>query len=692
MPSHSRPFYQKQSQKDAPPNYPKKIRPDTYSDGPVNTTYAERQEHFIEHNLQNPPDPKSRAIWREVLRMVGGAQAHEGRIFKALNLINDRIDCSDFIVHSMLRLVYQCDPNRKEKTPNGKILTLQHPPSLELIKAVNETLLNFKYWPDEPGFDSMMCMWTENHYILFSSAAYLTGQLYPNEIFTNTGKTGNEKMARNRPRILRWLDMRYKTGFSEWLSHVYFDEDLAALLSLHDFCEDEVIRKKATKIIDLILLDMVLNQYKGVFGSTHGRSYEQGKKRAEFEGSIDTMKLLFGQGIFSSLDIMAARGFVMSNYEVPPVLHEIFQDDEVSYINRQTSGFLVQDQKKWNWDYNSIEDGLIFYTNESYFHPTTAETSLKMFDAFNWWENVFFSNFKPFRGFLKALRALKLLKPLARILERDVCRNMRDEANIYTFKTPDYMLSTAQDHRKGFGGDQHHIWQATLGPNAVCFTTHPGRIGGESPNYWVGSGLLPRSIQIKNLNISIYNIKKLFPALYVPIRNFYTHAWVPQDQFDEVIEKQGWIFARKKKGYLALYSQQPYFWNTDTLNIEGLHIRKEPEDFDREVIAPGKKNIWLCQMGREVVDGSFETFIRTILNSKLILNGLNVEFLSPGNGVVTFGWDAPFTLDNKIVQVDDYPRYDNPYVQAEFHPNEIHIQAHGKELYLNWETGVRRIR
>ena len=28
-----------------------------------------------------------------------------------------------------------------------------------------------------------------------------------------------------------WLDLRFHTGFSEWLSHVYYDEDLTALLA-----------------------------------------------------------------------------------------------------------------------------------------------------------------------------------------------------------------------------------------------------------------------------------------------------------------------------------------------------------------------------------------------------------------------------------------------------------------------------
>jgi hypothetical protein len=268
---------------------------------------------------------------------------------------------------------------------------------------------------------------------------------------------------------------------------------------------------------------------------------------------------------------------------------------------------------------------------------------------------------------------------------------MRDEPDIYTYKTPDYMLSTAQDHRKGFGGDQHHIWQATLAPNAVCFTTHPGRIGEASPNYWEGSGVLPRSVQIKNLNITVYNITTFFPGIYVPIKNFYTHAWIPKDKFDEVVEKNGWIFVRKDKGYLAIHSQQPYIWNEEGLEVEGHNIPKNPEDFNREVIALGKQNIWLCQMGREAEDGSFEQFVEVVSSAGLTFSGQNVEYQAPGIGLVRFGWEGPLTVDGENVNVEDYPRYDNPYVQAEFDPNEIHVKANGKELYLNWETSERVI-
>ena len=58
-------------------------------------------------------------------------------------------------------------------------------------------------------------------------------------------------------------------------------------------------------------------------------------------------------------------------------------------------------------------------------------------------------------------------KTTARALVWDLCRNTREQVNITTYRTPDYMLSCAQDYRPGYGGDQQHIWQATLA-RRVC--------------------------------------------------------------------------------------------------------------------------------------------------------------------------------------------------------------------------------
>lgn len=682
---HSQPYYHIRSKIEAPENYPNEAQPDSFITEPRGMSFAERKQEFFAHVLRNPAPVNTKATWYELIRMAAGEAGHEGVIHSALDYIDARKDCADFVHHGIIRLLYQFDPRRQNA------LDLKHPPSEDLLERSKQATLNFKYFPNEPGIDSM-CTWTENHYILFTSTAYLSGQLYPDEVFTNSGETGREKMDINRPRIMRWLDMKFRGGFNEWLSHVYFDEDLAALLSLYDFVEDEEIRARVEMVIDLILLDMALNSFKGVFGSTHGRSYENTKKWASNEGTTDTMKLLFGMGTYSGFDNMGAAAFALSKYRMPPVMVDIAQDREKTYTNRQRAGFRVEDAAKWGLDYESVESGMVFYQNEAYLHPLTADLTIKMFDEFNWWENDFFPEFRPYRGFLYTLRKLGLSPAFARLLEKDICRNMRDEPNLYTYRTPDYMLSTAQDHRAGYGGDQHHIWQATLGPDAVCFTTHPAKIKGRSPNYWAGSGLLPSAAQYKNLTIAIYDIKKLFPALYVPIKHFYTHAWLPKDKFDEVVEKNNWIFARKGTGYLALRSMQPWFWNEKDAVCDGIEFRHTGEEYGREVIARGKQNVWLCQMGREADDGSFDAFMDAICAAKLTFGDLRVEFDSPGNGVVRFGWKSAMTVDGAEVQLHGYPRYDNPYVLAEYDPQQIHVETNEYSLRLDWTKLQREVK
>jgi hypothetical protein len=684
---HAQPEYAIRPSAPPPSGYPAEVQPDTFSTTAAKKTFEQRREDFVRHVLRNPSPQNTKPVWYELVRMAGGARLYEGIIDSALDFINARNDCSDFVLHGILRMLYQFDPRR---TVSERLAQpVQHYPSADLIGRAGQTALEFKYFPNEPGTDSL-CTWTENHYILFSSAAYLAGQLFPDDIFTNSGESGQEKIELNRRRILRWLDLRCRTGFSEWLSHVYYDEDLTALLSLYDFALDDEIRTKAEMVIDLLLLDMALNSFNGVFGSTHGRAYENTKKWASNEGTTDTMKLLFGMGTYSAFDNMSAPAFALSSYRLPPALRTIATDTNTTFENRQRMGIKLAEMERWDIHPDNFEDGMFYLTLEAYAHPRTIANTVQMFDVCNWWENSFLSDFKPYRGLLRMLNAVRGLPLLARFLERDLCRNTREEVNIYTYRTPDYMLSTAQDYRKGFGGDQQHIWQATLCPGAVCFTTHPAKINGASPNYWAGSGLLPRAAQYKNLTIAIYNIRKI-PALYVPIRHFYTHAWLPKDKFDQVIEKSGWIFARKGEGYLALHSTQPFFWNCEEAADEEIEFRKSGEDFHREVIAPGKKNIWICQLGRRVDDGSFDEFVEQISSARLEFSGLTVLFNSPGNGLVEFGWECPLIVDGESVQLHDYPRYDNPYVGAEFDPRELHIRAGGAELRLNASGGTREV-
>lgn len=693
MTVHAQPSYQMQITHPAPPDYPTVWIEDERTTLPTGT-WSSRRQDLLRHICRNPAPNNTKMAYYELARVAAGGTPHEGILQAALAFIDERKDCSDFVLHSILRLLYQFTPRGDAERQIGPVGEYVFSP--ELIQRAESTVLNFKYWPDEPGIDSL-CTWTENHHILFASAAYLAGQLLPDKTFSNSGQCGRDKMTLNRPRILRWLDLRYHTGFSEWLSHVYYDEDLTALLSLVDFCDDPEIRRKATQVIDLILLDMALNSFKGVFGSTHGRAYENSKKWASNEGTSDIMKLLFGMGQYSGFDCMSAINFALSpHYQMPPVIAAIAQDlSRPEMLNHQRMGIKVAEAENWGLRLDNFEDGMRLLTLEAYLHPRTINLTLQMFDAFNWWENHFFAPFQRYKGLLTGLRKLRLLPLIARALAWDVGRNTREEVHITSYRTPDYLLSCAQAYRPGYGGDQQHIWQATLGADAVCFTTHPAKIEGATPNYWAGSGQLPRAAQIKNVVICIYRLHSK-PALYVPTKLFYTHAWLPRDQFDELVEQDGWIFARKGDGYLALRSQQPYLWKdggvargrTTTTGQTGADP-DYPADVGREVIAPGQNNIWICELGRQATDGTFVEFVARISRARVQFAGANLLYESPSQGILTFGWQQPLTQNGLTIPLHNAPRYDNPYIQADFATDMLTVACGTEQLHLNWATGER---
>jgi hypothetical protein len=647
------------------PDSPPAWQEDEYAPTSISDSYEDRRQAFFDFVLRCPPVGGFKAAFYELVRLHQGQKPDEAVFNASLDYIAERKDCSDFILHAILRLLYQFSDHNSV--------------SAGLLERSRQVVLGFKYWPDEPGLDSM-CTWTENHQALFASAAYLAGQLFPDEVFTNDGLTGRQKMAIHHPRLLRWLELRFRTGFSEWLSHVYYDEDLTALASLVDFSQDDGLRSRSEMVIDLILADMALHSFKGIFGSTHGRSYEPAKKWSPREGTASTHKLLFGTGNFSNADNMSAACLTLSpNYRLPQVLYDIANDEEQpETITRQRMGIRLEDASRWGLSFESLEDGMVYLSLEAYTHPLTIPLVMRMFDSYNWWQNSFFAPFHPYRRFLNTLRWMRLLPVLARLAEKDVTRNTRTEVNIYTYRTPDGMLSSAQDHRPGYGGDQQHVWQATLGPGAVCFTTHPARHSDASPGYWTGSGSLPRVGQVRNVLVAIYDIDTR-PGLYLTHRMLFTHAWLPRERFDQVLEKDGWIFAKKDRGYLALRSQNPYHWQ-----------EHEGDDQGREVIVPGKRNVWICEIGRELLDGPFDEFITRITAASLQFDDRSTAYHSPSVGLVEFGWIGPLRVNGEAFSLKNYPRYDSPYGGGHFPAEEIHFRCGNQRLTLDWATAARK--
>jgi len=623
---------------------------------PIAPTFAERQQIYFDWVLTQPTSDERGGVWTDIVKLEAGAEGINPVSFQAaLDFVNNREDPSDFAMTSLVRLYLM-------NAGTGKL-------TLEQKAAIKDAILNWKFWLDEPN-TTYVEMWTENHQILNHSIEYLAGQTFPDEVFTNNGQTGRWHMEHARALLLQWIELRARTGFSEWDSETYYPEDLAPLLNLVDFANDPEVSTRAAMMVDVILFDVAVDSFYGQFATSSGRITA---------GSIKSA-LAWGQGKFTSTSNMGAVALATSKkYEVPPVIQVLAIDTPEEYLNYERHSFNFEDASVYGMDVNNINDIPRFWGMGEFTIPQVIDQTITTADTWDLWH---YPDFKDLKDIAKILQTIHGLPLASRLLDPDPNGVYMGEVNKVTYRTPDYMLSSAQSFRPGEKGYQQHIWQATLSPYAVVFTNNPDSMRSDDsqrPSYWMGNGRQPRTAQYKNLLIAMYDIPRYKSAPRpLEARHYaFTHAYFPKWAFDEVIEQDGWVFGRIGDGYVALYSDQPYQWIT------------EGPDADQEIVAPGYKNVWICQLGRASVDGSFAEFVSAVTNADLTVTGLNVQYDAARIGEVTVGWRDDLIVNGQVISLDDYPRFDNPYTRVEFNSLIYEIKFQGMSLHLDFEKGTR---
>ncbi|HEY63857.1 MAG TPA: hypothetical protein G4O02_04745 [Caldilineae bacterium] len=546
-----------------------------YSQAPYGT-YEERRREALEDAARRELN-----VFSEIARMALGRwdKVQTGVIMDTIQKINRREDCSDFYLTGLLGMMYRYmnDPNFPE----------------DLKQPLEECVLNFRYWMDEPGEDAM-CFWSENHQILFHTCEILAGQLYPDRTFSNTGQTGQWHREKGERMALSWLLKRGRGGFQEWDSNCYFEEDILALSHLASLAENDQIAELAAVVLDKMFFTMAINSYKGAFGSTHGRTYAPLIKGARLEATSGISRLMWGMGVFNERIMGTVSLACAEEYELPPIIPEIAATLPEEFWNRERHAGEFEewcDRRNGSWEVNKV-----------------------------------------------------------------------------TYKTPDYMLASAQDYHPGEIGYQQHIWQATLSQDAVVFVTHPPLMseeGSHRPNYWHGNVSLPRVAQWKDVLIAIYKL---------PDNDWlgFTHAYFPIATFDEHEIRDNWAFARVGEGYLAITASQ------------GVALATRGDNAYRELRSYGQHNVWLCHMGRAALDGSFEEFKEKILNLDVTFEGLSVRCITLRGDHLAFGWEGPLLLNGKEQPITGFKHYENPYCEVDLPAEHMEIRFRDYLLRLHF--------
>lgn len=551
------------------------------SDSPYGT-YQERRQESLIHAARSPG-----TVFSQVAKMALGwwSEVEIAVLRQAVKDIEQRQVGSERLLLGLLGMLYRFG---------------HHPEFTQSLRQpLEDCILNFRYRHDGDSNAAALApaRAAESHGLLLHTCEILAGQLYPDRTFAESAKTGLWHRQQGEQLALAWLYERGAYGWKDWDSNVDFADDLLALSHLIDLAETDQVWEMATVVMDKLLFTLALNSYKGVFGSTHGRSSAQSVKGGLLEPTSGITRLMWGMGIFNHHIAGTVSLACMEKYELPSIISDIA---------------LALPEEMWNCERHVV-------SNSS-----------------------------------------------------GVPSHVAREVNKVTYKTPDYMLCSAQDYYPGERGNKEHIWQATLGPTAVVFVSHPACTSEDEarwPNFWLGNASLPRVAQWKDVLIAIHNL---------PEDDWmgFTHAYFPTYAFDEHVLREGadgrpWAFARKGDGYLALTASQ------------GFYLVKRGHYALRELRSYGQHNVWLCHMGRAALDGEFGAFQEKMLALDVTFDDLSVRCRTLRGQVLSLGWQGPFLRDGREQPLTGFRHYENPYTVAELPCTRMEIQREGELLRLD---------
>jgi len=601
-----------------------------------------------------------------------------------------RFDCSDFRAQMLFKIYKDCCDKLSERCR-------------QLIK---NTFLNFKYFMDEPGDDSM-CYWSENHQLLFAVSEYLAGQEWPDDIFRNGGMTGRAHRQKAIVRIRAWISQRFYYGFSEYLSNNYLAEDIAPMANFIAYASDERDVENMKTIMDILWLDVALNSVNNRFLAVSSRMYGNNKAGNYYGNSIQSaMNILWGRELSERLmndksfhddekkQLVAAlekkpNSIIMcftdiaekGIYVLPEAIKDIALTREVFSV-KMGCGLSPDDL---------VHEGLVGqepyqimaqFGAETFTNPQVIKNTVKYFKTNKMFRNSFVNYFR----FLD-VSFLRLVDPEKFAAKHNIMPHgiALGRGNIYTYRTPYYSLSTAVAQSVDMCGAQDQAWSANISGKLALFTTHPSGNGksryGSSPGYWAGNGRRPMSVQHERVNITVYRlpIKKRFGETGICDM---THIYMPQDFYDEFELDGSCVFARKNNVFVYIRADGELNFKTyDEASIKGLFGNMKKVMLDDEYVP--QKEFDLCRFGgkyhsyiTELSDISVETyneFKNRVKKNKYVFSEGKVTY-STCFGEISSSYDGEFII-NGIRQSTEYSRYDCKFCKAERKAEKIVVDS-----------------
>ena len=629
----------------------------------------------------------------------------------AIERIDIREDCADFTACGLIRFY----------------LENEHRLAEENKEEIKRCLTGFKYWMDQyDGRADSMCHWSENHQILFATTEYLAGAEWPEATFAD-GKSGAEHVELAKERIEAWMSQRYYYGFNEYYSNNYYPEDIAPMANFIQFAkaEDSDMVGRMKIVMDLIWIDIATQSYKYTdmngnaqyaFVSASGRMYMDNKCSDDTGNRLRPyVNLVLGNG--TDYESESNRFFVCFKrmyeatqngepiYRVPEVIKAIFDDPSDKQIVKSSNGITLDELVADGFVGKEVGQIMMQMGMEAFSNPEVIDNSIDYLNKNKLFNNEFLNNFKLVN--LWPLTLTNSLGGLSGILNPSTNGKAIQRANVYTYQTPYYSMSTSQEHFAGDYADQHQVNVSTLSGDLTIFTAQPMRNSSRG-QYWVGYGRLPYSVQDENINVSIYTIPSKAGMLEPHVVD-YTHAYFPVGLFDEVnLEhmSDGYVFGRRGESYIMLRAMSNAeatlafkndFASEDEIISDMSKIKESVKELIEAsgdlrydlILRGGDSHAWITELGSVAENGSFDEFVSQMLQNESDFSDMTLSYKS-GEKTFNVKYNSHFMINNRIIDTN-YARYESEYVdgKVERKSEVIRFSFGGKTLTLNFEKGLR---
>ncbi|SHI85736.1 hypothetical protein [Wenxinia saemankumensis] len=237
----------------------------------------------------------------------------------------------------------------------------------DLCARIDATILGYRYWMDEPGND-VQWYFSENHALLFHTAAHLGGHLLPEATFARSGRTGAEQSRIGAERLRAWFDHFEQWEMAEFNSGQYFPIDLKGLTAIQALSPDADLRDRAAKAIARLVEIVANSAHRGVLTAAQGRSYEHSLRAAGSHELTAMARMLWGTGSFGA------------RFHCVPGLALCLRDHDLDLPNL-TSRAVWRSEDAQDWSFAQGQNRIAKLT-----HYKTADYALGTATAYRWYD------------------------------------------------------------------------------------------------------------------------------------------------------------------------------------------------------------------------------------------------------------------------------------------------------------------